>query len=180
MTLTSGALSSVEHEALLSGANLMAIGDGQPGNWELFQFRDAVLTGERSYLLSHRLRGQLGSEALMPEVWPEGSWVVLLNGVPEQITLAPSQRRLSRHYRTGPAQRGPDDPSYLHEVLAFDGIGLKPYAPCHLRAKAEAGATLPSAGSDARGSRATAGIWPRCPWVRKACPSCCGSARAAP
>ncbi|MCA1334747.1 glycoside hydrolase/phage tail family protein [Pseudooceanicola marinus] len=142
VTLTSGALASVVEEALLSGANLMAIGDGQPGNWELFQFRDAVLTGERSYLLSHRLRGQLGSEALMPEVWPEGSWVVLLNGVPEQITLAPSQRRLARHYRIGPAQRGPDDPSYLHEVLAFDGIGLKPYAPCHLRATPAGGGDI--------------------------------------
>ncbi|MGI3164455.1 baseplate multidomain protein megatron [Pseudooceanicola sp. 200-1SW] len=139
--LTSGTLASVEDAALLAGANLMAIGDGQPGNWELFQFRDAVLTGERSYLLSHRLRGQLGSEALMPESWPEGSWVVLLDGVPEQITLAPSQRRLARHYRTGPAARGPDDPTYLHEVWAFDGTGLKPYAPCHLRA-------VPGAGGD--------------------------------
>ena len=139
ISLTSGTLSSTDDAGLLAGANLMAIGDGDPANWEIFQFRDAVLTGQGSYLLSHRLRGQLGSEALMPEVWPEGSWVVLLDQVPSQITLAPSQRRLARHYRVGPANRGPDDPAYRHEVWAFDGIGLKPYAPCHLRAQ-----TLPS------------------------------------
>ncbi|MBR9764667.1 MAG: host specificity protein [Rhodobacteraceae bacterium] len=138
VTLTSGTLASTDAGGLLAGANLMAIGDGDPANWEIFQFRDATLTGDRSYLLSHRLRGQLGSEALMPDVWPEGSWVVLLDQVPQQITLAPSQRRLARHYRVGPAARGPDDPSYRHEVWAFDGIGLKPYAPCHLRAVAQA------------------------------------------
>lgn len=137
VSLTSGTLSSTDEAGLLSGANLMAIGDGDPSNWELFQFRDAVVTGQGSYLLSHRLRGQLGSEALMPEVWPEGSWVVLLDQVPRQITLAPSQRRLARHYRVGPAARGPDDPAYRHEVWAFDGIGLKPYAPCHLRAETQ-------------------------------------------
>ncbi len=33
---------------------------------------------------TNRLRGQLGSDALMPKVWPVGSYFVLLNGNPEQ------------------------------------------------------------------------------------------------
>ncbi|MBT9384261.1 glycoside hydrolase/phage tail family protein [Pseudooceanicola sp. CBS1P-1] len=134
IALTSGSLSSTDAAGLLAGANLMAIGDGTPGNWELFQFRDAEVIGPRAYRLGHRLRGQLGTDAGMPDTWPVGSYVVLMNGVPEQISLAPSQRRLARHYRIGPAQKPVDDPSYRHEVLAFDGKGLRPYAPCHLRA----------------------------------------------
>ncbi|OWU85318.1 phage host specificity protein [Oceanicola sp. 22II-s10i] len=133
--LTSGVLSSVTDTAMLAGRNLAAIGDGTPGNWELFQFRDAVLTAPDTWLLTRRLRGQLGSDALMPEVWPAGSWFVLLDGTPEQIALTPAQRGFARHYRTGPGQRPFTDPAYRHDVQAFDGIGLRPYAPAHLRAE---------------------------------------------
>ncbi|MBT6926174.1 MAG: hypothetical protein HN984_08120, partial [Marinovum sp.] len=68
-----------------NGANLAAIGDGSSGRWELLQFRDARPLTDKTFLLSHRLRGQLGSDALMPKVWPVGSYFVLLNGNPEQI-----------------------------------------------------------------------------------------------
>ncbi|WP_457774687.1 baseplate multidomain protein megatron [Phycobium rhodophyticola] len=130
--LTSGAMESVEAAAFLNGGNLAAIGDGTPGGWEVFQFRDAELVGENTYLLSHRLRGQQGSDAWMPAIWPEGSYFVLLNGVPEQIALSVAQRNIARHYRIGPARRGYDDPSYVHEIHAFEGIGLKPLSPVHL------------------------------------------------
>jgi hypothetical protein len=69
----------------------------------------------------------------MPPDWPTGSRFVLLNGVPEQIDLASSARGLSRHYRVGPAARGYDDPSFVHQQHAFQGVGLRPYSPCHLR-----------------------------------------------
>ncbi|WP_146587341.1 baseplate multidomain protein megatron [Puniceibacterium confluentis] len=127
-----GALESISDAALLAGGNLMAIGDGSSENWELFQFRDAEMIGPQTWLLSHRLRGQLGSDGIMPDVWPEGAQVVLLDGVPQQIALAPANRRLARHYRIGPAQRAFDDPSYVEEVRAFDGIGMRPYSPVHL------------------------------------------------
>jgi len=135
--LTSGALASIGEAQLLAGRNLAAIGDGE--TWELFQFRDAVLTGPDTWLLSGRLRGQLGTDALMPEVWPEGSLFVLMDGTPEQIGLSPAQRNLARHYRIGPAQRALDDPSFEHRVLAFAGNGLRPYSPCHLRVVPAAG-----------------------------------------
>ncbi|MGE4328407.1 MAG: phage tail protein, partial [Pseudodonghicola sp.] len=130
--LLSGALESREALAVLNGANLAAIGDGSPGNWELFQFRQADLVAADTYLLSGRLRGQSGTDGIMPGVWPVGSYFVLLNGVQPQITLTSAQRRVARHYRIGPARRGYDDPSYVHLVEAFDGIGLRPYRPCHL------------------------------------------------
>ena len=43
-------------------------------------------------------------------------------------------RRVARHFRIGPARRSFDDPSYTYQVHAFDGNGLRPYAPAHLRA----------------------------------------------
>ncbi|MEX0301010.1 MAG: glycoside hydrolase/phage tail family protein [Leisingera sp.] len=131
--LISGSLESREAQAVLNGANAAAIGDGTPGNWELFQFREAELIAPRTYLLRGRLRGQLGSDALMPEIWPAGSYVVLLDGSPVQMELAPEQRRRVRNYRIGPARRSLDDPSFVHLQESFDGNGLRPYAPVHLR-----------------------------------------------
>lgn len=131
--LLSGALQSRNSEAILNGANLAAIGDGTPGNWELVQFETAELIAPDTYWLRRRLRGQLGSDALMPDVWPAGSWFVLLDGTPAQIDLTSAQRRIARHYRIGPARRAYDDPSYSYLIEAFDGNGLRPYAPAHLR-----------------------------------------------
>jgi hypothetical protein len=71
----------------------------------------------------------------MPGTWAEGSSVVLLDGAPRQIGISLEVRDLARHYRIGPATRGYDDPSYLHLVEAFPGIGLRPYSPAHLRAE---------------------------------------------
>ncbi len=131
--LVSGSLESRETLALLNGANLAAIGDGSNGNWELFQFRQADLVAENTYLLQGRLRGQLGSDGLIPTLWPEGSYVLLLDSTLRQLDLTLAQRRLARHYRIGPARRSYEDPSYTHSVESFDGNGLRPYSPVHLR-----------------------------------------------
>ena len=131
--LLNGTLETRDKAAVLNGANLAAIGDGTSGTWELFQFREAELVGPDTYLLSGRLRGQLGSDGLVPDVWPAESWFVLLDGTPVQTDLTSAQRRLARHYRIGPARRGYDDPAYVHRIEAFDGNGLRPYAPAHLR-----------------------------------------------
>jgi hypothetical protein len=131
--LTFGALSSVTQAALLSGSNLAAIGDGSTDQWELFQFRDAELVSAGTFALSHRLRGQLGSDALMPDIWPAGSWFVLLNGVPGQIDMAANLRRIEQNFQIGPAVRPNNDPSYVAQSHVFEGVGLRPYAPVHLR-----------------------------------------------
>jgi len=132
--LLHGTLSAVSEGAVLNGRNLCAIGDGSSDNWELFQFQEAEMVGPDTYLLRRRLRGQLGTDALMPDAWPVGSWVVLMNGTPAQIDMAARLRRVAQHYRIGPARRSLDDPSFVSQVQAFDGNGLRPYAPVHLRA----------------------------------------------
>ena len=137
------ALTSRTGAEVLNGANLMAIGDGSAAGWELFQFTDATLVGADTYELTGRLRGQLGTETLMPAAWPPGSRVVLIDsGAATQIALSLSERGLARHYRIGPAGRPRDDPAYTHRVEAFDGAGLRPYAPVHLRAARRASGDL--------------------------------------
>ncbi len=133
-----GPLASATPEAVLNGANVLAIGDGSGAMWEIIQFVEATLVAPDTYDLSLRLRGQAGSDALMPDVWPAGSHVVALDGAPRQIPMPAADRGLARHYRIGPAGRPFDDPSYRHVVRAFDGAGLRPYSPVHLRVKAEA------------------------------------------
>ncbi|MDO5657834.1 MAG: glycoside hydrolase/phage tail family protein [Paracoccus sp. (in: a-proteobacteria)] len=133
ITLAGGTLSSVDEADLLAGANLMAIGDGSESRWELFQFARAELLGPNRWGLSLRLRGQAGSDALMPEIWPQGSTVVLMNGAAQQIGLAPEAVGQSQLWRIGPAMRGPDDPSYRQTARLFRGEGLRPLSPCHLR-----------------------------------------------
>ena len=137
--MLSGVLESVDPLQFLGGANLCAIGDGSPDGWELIQFRDAELVDEDTYVLTHRLRGQVGTErAAGGAAWPAGSYLVRLDGTPLQVDLAAARRGLARHYRIGPARKPVDDPSYQKAVLAFDGIGLRPLSPVHLRA-ADAG-----------------------------------------
>jgi hypothetical protein len=58
--LLRGALESAEEFAFLNGANLAAIGDGSPDNWELVQFQNASLVGASRYHLRERLNNVFG------------------------------------------------------------------------------------------------------------------------
>jgi hypothetical protein len=138
--LYGGALASASEGAVLNGANAMAIGDGA-GDWEVFQFARADLVAPGLWELSRRLRGQAGTDGVMPPVWPAGSRVVLLDGRPVQFALPPGMLGLDRVYRYGPARRPPGDASYREVVRGFWGAGLRPYAPVHLRARVAGGDT---------------------------------------
>jgi len=130
--LTDGVLDSQTHDAILAGANLAAIGDGSPDNWEIFQFEAATITGQNTFAVSQRLRGQFGSDGLMPTTWPVGSHFVLLNGVPDQIDLVEAAVNVTQTYRVGPGSRPHSDPLFTQESHAFKGNGLRPYAPVFL------------------------------------------------
>ena len=136
-----GALASMAEIAVLSGANAAAIGDGGSDQWELFQFASATLVAPNTSDLSLRLRGQSGSDGLMPATWPVGSTVVIINAALRQIDLPLSQRGLARHYRIGAASRGYDGAEVIHQVVAFDGNGLRPYPVAHLRSQSAGGDT---------------------------------------
>ena len=135
VNIAQGSLSSVSRAAVLNGANAAAIGDGSNGNWEVVQFESADLVGPEEYELNGFLRGQLGTDAIAPDIWPIGSRFVLLDASLSQLDLSLESRGLARHYQVGPATRPLGDPSFRHYVEAFDGIGLRPYAPVHLKAR---------------------------------------------
>jgi len=137
---TGGPLASVEAGALLAGANAFAIGDGSAEGWEVFQAAQAELVGPDTWALSMRLRGQLGTEGEMRAPWPAGSLVVALDGSPQQVALPPAARGVARNYRIGAVDLPLGDPALVHVEAAFAGVGLRPYAPVHLRLREVAGA----------------------------------------
>jgi len=140
--LVRGALSSIDDLALFAGGNAALIGDAESGVWEVFQFQDAVLTAPDTWSLSHRLRGQRGTDGEMPGLWPAGSTVIVLDGALQQIMQSSERRGVPVEYRIGPASKPVDHWSYQQFQHTHNGIALRPYAPAHLRAKAEADGAL--------------------------------------
>ncbi len=133
--LTSGALSSISDQALLSGGNVALIGHPSIADWEVFQYRDAILVDQDTWALSMRLRGQRGTDGIIPTTWPIGSTVVIVDEAPRQIPIAPSQRGVAREYRIGPAAKPVDHSAYQTLSHVAHGIGLRPYRPVHFDAR---------------------------------------------
>ena len=130
--LLSGTLSSAELAAVYGGANTLAIGDGSTGLWEIVQFAQAELIGDRVFEISQLLRGQAGTSQMIQDAWPAGSFVVLMDGRPEQVALPSAALGLARHYRYGPAKQPLTAPSYKYVQCSFDGNGNRPYPVTHL------------------------------------------------
>ncbi|MBL1436608.1 MAG: glycoside hydrolase/phage tail family protein [Rhodobacteraceae bacterium] len=132
--VSGGDLQTRSEIEVLNGANLAAVREGT-GDWEVLQFRDAELIGPDEYRLTGLLRGQAGTDGIMPDIWFAGADFVLLDGSQVQLDVPSSWRGLPRHYRIGPAKLGYDSPRYVHAIETFEGVGLRPYAPAHLRAE---------------------------------------------
>lgn len=135
-----GGLNSALPMDVLGGANRVAIGQGE--EWEILQFAEAELIAPETYALRHRLRGQQGSDGVMPDFWPEGTLLVVLDNRLDQIDLPRDALGVARDYRIGPASRGIDDASQRDFALTAQGVGLRPYRPAHLRARVVAGGDL--------------------------------------
>ncbi|MEE9455212.1 MAG: glycoside hydrolase TIM-barrel-like domain-containing protein [Paracoccaceae bacterium] len=131
--VSSGVLQTHSKADVLNGANLAALRLGGVGDWELFQFCDATLIAEGEYRLGKLLRGQAGTEFLIPAEWPVGTDFVLLDSAVRQVDLTAAERGLERHYRIGPAHQSYDDDTYVYQIFANKGNGLRPYAPAHFK-----------------------------------------------
>ncbi|MFD1795826.1 host specificity protein [Paracoccus aurantiacus] len=128
-----GAVSDASMQALLRGANRIAIGDGSPTNWEILQFRRAEPLAPRYWALHERLRGQCGTDGQVPDEWPIGSIVVVLDSALQQLSVDPVALGQKLYWRIGPAMRSVDDASYRLRSTMTRGIGLRPLSPCHLQ-----------------------------------------------
>ena len=137
-----GTLSSIDEATLFAGGNVAVIGAPGGYDWEVFQFRDAELTAPDTWALSHRLRGQRGTDGVMPNLWPAGSTVVVLDGALSQIDLSPELLGIPRQYRIGPASRSVDHASFVGLEKTANGVGRRPYQPVHLRADSDGGDTV--------------------------------------
>ncbi|MBX3504906.1 MAG: glycoside hydrolase/phage tail family protein [Parvibaculum sp.] len=134
VALASGALSSASEGAVLGGANAAAL-EAPDGTWEVIQFREAELVAPATYMLRGLLRGQAGTERAMRAPLEAGARFVLLDDAVSELGLLDAERGLARQWLYGPAPLPYDDPSYASVTRAFDGVGLRPLSPVHLRAR---------------------------------------------
>jgi GTA TIM-barrel-like domain/Putative phage tail protein len=131
--LTSGTLQSVSELTVLNGANLAAL-ETAPGIWEVVQFAGAELVDVNTYELTQLLRGQGGTEAAMSAVLSAGARFVLLDRAVQQIGLTSAERGLDLQWRYGPSRYGIDHETYQTQTRSFDGVGLRPLSPVHVKA----------------------------------------------
>lgn len=127
------ALSSVTTVQLLGGQNAAAVRNSA-GQWEVLQFERALLVAPGVYELSELLRGQAGTEGAMYVPTPPGAPFVLLDSALTMLPTTLADVGLAYWWRCGPAQRDIGDLTYVSSTHAFSGVGLRPYAPAHVRA----------------------------------------------
>jgi hypothetical protein len=130
--ISGGELVSASELQVFAGANAAAVRN-EAGEWEVFQFTTATLISARVYELSGLLRGQAGTEAAMRTPLAAGARVVFLNGAHVSVNLAPAEIKLPLNWRYGPSSRDIGDVSYTSAVHAFQGVGLRPLSPAHVR-----------------------------------------------
>ncbi len=132
--LASGALTSQPDGSVLNGANVVAIRNAAD-QWEVLQFANAELVGERTYRLSRLLRGQLGTEWALTGAVAAGAPFVLLDHAPVPIARGVNFLGRSFSYRVG---RAIDDVGSA-AMTSFDAsvgpAALLPWSPAHLRAE---------------------------------------------
>ncbi len=136
--LPTGSLSARARLAVLGGANALAL-EAAPGQWEILQAADATLTGPNEIRLGRLLRGRRGTEHLAAEAIPAGARLVVLDQAVMRLPLALDARGLPLRLRIGPLDRAVSDPTYREIEVTPEGVGLRPFAPAHLRARASGG-----------------------------------------
>ena len=123
--LPQGTLSSAASDVdVLNGANLCLLGS------EVLQFRDVTSLGSGVYRLSYLLRGRFGTE-----------WAMTEHGTSEKFVLLTNSTILRQHGDAADLNRvvlykavssGLAVDAVVPELLYNTGVGLKPYAGCHI------------------------------------------------
>ncbi|SER05312.1 hypothetical protein SAMN05216548_110159 [Faunimonas pinastri] len=130
-------LSAKEDLLVFDGGNVLCV-ENADGEWEVLQFADAELTGSKTYRLSRLLRGQAGTEGALRDPVASGARIVLLDSACEQATLVPDERELPFNWKWGPAAADLSAASFQSATRAFEGVGLRPLSPVHIRARRDA------------------------------------------
>ena len=140
--LYGGALTSVPEMAVLGGANVAAMQNSE-GAWEVMQFANAELVGERTYRLSRLLRGVAGSEWAIAPTLPAGAPFVLLDARVVAVASGATALERALQLRVVAASRDIGDPSALALSATPQTTALRPLAPVHVKARRDgSGVTL--------------------------------------
>ena len=132
--LYSGSVSSASALDVLSGRNTLAV-QAADESWEIIQFRDAELIGERTYRLSVLLRGQVGTEAAVGIGMLPGARAVLLDNSLSTFKTTDSQIGLERTVRVGPLSEGIGGANVTTFDFTPSGRAKEPLSPVHGRAR---------------------------------------------
>ncbi|MGH6763098.1 MAG: baseplate multidomain protein megatron [Phyllobacterium sp.] len=132
--LYAGELHSVTRVQMLNGANTGLL-RSPDGNWEIFQFRNAVEVEPDLWLLTELLRGQAGTEMQAASDKPEGAAFILLDEAVLPAGLKPREIGLELQWRVGAPGRDFSD-EYYTTVPATGGLrALAPLPPAHIKAE---------------------------------------------
>ena len=132
--LYGGILSSISTSELLAGKNMAAI-EYDSGQWEIIQFRNATLTAENEYEISHFIRGRFGTGHVMGGVNSALARFVLLDNNIVEFALNADEMFNEIEVKYGPANKVIEDISYRDDVWQHADVALKPFAPVQVRAR---------------------------------------------
>jgi GTA TIM-barrel-like domain/Putative phage tail protein len=132
--LSHGILESVTESALLSGANLLAVGSKTLG-WEILGYASAVLIAPRRWRLSGFIRGLAGSEPFAAITKPVGSRVVILDGAVGELASGMEWLNRKTFYRLSPEGRDHADPLATAFEATAGPSSLYPLSPQHPRGR---------------------------------------------
>jgi hypothetical protein len=125
----SGTWSSATTDQLLAGGNAIAV--GQPGRWEIVQFRTATKISDAEWRLTGLLRGRRGTEHVVGSS-QVGDRVVLLSGAGiARLPLDASAIGATRMHKAVTVGTSVDDATEI--AFQPSGAALRPFAPVHLR-----------------------------------------------
>ena len=120
-------------------ARNVAVVRNSDGEWEVIQFQTA--TSLRRGLTSSPVccAGRAAANSPCAPLMAAGARFVLINTAVARVDLAASEIRLPYSWRYGPATRDIGDASYAVAAHTFQGLGLKPLSPVHVRASRAGG-----------------------------------------
>ena len=134
LKLEGGRAQSASVEAVLDGANLLAV--ETMAGWELLQYRQAQLVGDEEWRLSGLLRGRQGTQAQAMTGAMAGAAVVVLNAALMRVAVSESERGLERDWWAGPNGMPPGGSDFTQAQFTWSRRQSMPWRPVHLKVEA--------------------------------------------
>ena len=131
VALEGGAPSSMGAEAVLGGANALAVESGS--GWELLQFRTAELVGAGEWRLAGLLRGQQGTEVEAAGDAPSGAVAVFLDENLARAEVRDAEKGTPLIWRAVPRGGPAGGPTVATQSITLTGVHGRPLSPAHLR-----------------------------------------------